>query len=209
MGPSGAALAEFAWLGGSFDPNIFAKLREVLADCLERESPWIGGELAYWLFLVGELDQLPEELPAPYLLALSGKWDEAARLWEEMGIPYDRAVALSLGTNDSRIEALAIFDDLGATVPAASGRSQLVKAGVAGVPRGPSRATRDNRFGLTPRQMDVLSSLAENLTNAEIADQLFLSSRTVDHHVSAILGKLGAETRTQAVAIARKAGVLT
>ena len=79
---------------------------------------------------------------------------------------------------------------------------------MSGVPRGPTRATRENPFGLTPRQMDVLRHLAEGMTNAEIADRLFVSSRTVDHHVSAILGKLGANTRSAAVAAARDAELL-
>ena len=86
-------------------------------------------------------------------------------------------------------------------------RTELAAAGVSGVPRGPTRATRENPFGLTPRQMDVLRHLAENMTNVEIADRLFVSSRTVDHHVSAILGKLGATTRSEAVALARDAGI--
>jgi DNA-binding CsgD family transcriptional regulator len=51
----------------------------------------------------------------------------------------------------------------------------------------------------------VLELLSENLTNAEIADRLFISTRTVDHHVAAILNKLGASNRSDAVAKARAA----
>jgi DNA-binding NarL/FixJ family response regulator len=63
--------------------------------------------------------------------------------------------------------------------------------------------TRANPAGLTTRQVDVLALLAEGMTNAEIADRLVLSVRTVDHHVSAILGKLGVPTRRAAAASAR------
>jgi DNA-binding NarL/FixJ family response regulator len=72
------------------------------------------------------------------------------------------------------------------------------------VPRGPQRATRDNPLGLTARQADVLMLLTEDLTNAEIADRLFISTRTVDHHVSAILVKLGAANRSEAAERARE-----
>ena len=206
--PASIALAEYAWIGGKLDQAIFPQLQEILADCLEHESPWMAGELAYWLFLIGEIDQIPDVAPEPYRLGGAGDWKGAAEFWEQRGIPYDRAVALSRGSTDARIVALSIFDDLGATPVSARLRSELAAAGVSGVPRGPARATRENPFGLTPRQMDVLRHLAEGMTNAEIADRLFVSSRTVDHHVSAILGKLGADTRSAAVAAARDADLL-
>jgi DNA-binding CsgD family transcriptional regulator len=206
-GPAAIALAEYSWIGGNLDQSIFPKLREVLADCIDRDSPWVGGELAFWLHLVGEIDQLPEMAPEPYQLSIAGDWESAAEFWEERGIPYDRAVALSLGSDQARIEALGIFDDLGAIPVATRLRSELVEAGIAGVPRGPTKATRENAFGLTPRQMDVLGYLAEGLTNAEIADVLFVSTRTVDHHVSAILDKLGVSSRSDAVSAAKDAGL--
>jgi DNA-binding CsgD family transcriptional regulator len=206
-GPAAIALAEYSWIGGNLDQTIFPRLREVLADCIDRDSPWIGGELAFWLHLVGEIDQLPEMTPEPYRLSIAGDWESATAYWEERGIPYDRAVALTFGSDEARIEALGIFDDLGAVPVATRLRSELVEAGVAGVPRGPTKATRENAFGLTPRQMDVLGYLAEGLTNAEIADLLFVSTRTVDHHVSAILDKLGVSSRSEAVSAADDAGL--
>ena len=206
--PAAIALAEYVWIGGKLDQAILTGLREVLADCLERDSPWMTGELAYWLYLIGGIDRIPEVAPEPYQLSAARDWEGAAAFWEECGIPYDRAVALSTGPTEARLESLTIFDDLGATPLAARLRSELAHAGVRGVPRGPVRATRENPFGLTMRQMDVLQLLAEGMSNAEIADRLFVSSRTVDHHVSAILGKLGADTRSAAVAAARDAALL-
>jgi DNA-binding CsgD family transcriptional regulator len=206
-GPTAIALAEYAWIGGKLDQSLFPRLREVLADCVERDAPWIAGELAFWLKLIGEIDEMPEITPEPYKLAAAGEWERAAAFWEERGIPYDRAVALSFGSEDARIEALSIFDDLGATAVSARLRAELVEAGVAGVPRGPTKATRENALGLTPRQMDVLGYLAKGLTNAEIADLLFVSTRTVDHHVSAILDKTGVSSRSEAVSAANDAGL--
>jgi DNA-binding NarL/FixJ family response regulator len=63
-------------------------------------------------------------------------------------------------------------------------------------------AATSERSKLTDRQLDVLALLADGLTNAEIADRLVVSVRTVDHHVSAILTRLGAPTRRDAVRMA-------
>jgi DNA-binding NarL/FixJ family response regulator len=64
-----------------------------------------------------------------------------------------------------------------------------------------------NPAGLTARQTDVLGLLAAGLTNAEIAERLVISIRTADHHVSAILAKLGVHTRGDAVVAARELGL--
>ena len=206
--PAASSLAEFVWLGGGLDRGMFPRLREVLAETQGREPTWRGGELAYWLYLIGEIDEVPQTAAEPYRLAAQGEWEKAGLFWEERGIPYDRAVALRHGSTESQLKALAIFDELGAVPLASRLRAELAAAGVSGVPRGPTRATRENPFGLTPRQMDVLRHLAEDMTNVEIADRIFVSNRTVDHHVSAILGKLGAATRSEAVALARDAGIV-
>jgi DNA-binding NarL/FixJ family response regulator len=68
------------------------------------------------------------------------------------------------------------------------------------IPRGPQAGTRADPDGLTPRQADILALLADGLTNAAIAERLVLSVRTVDHHVSAVLEKLGVATRGEAAA---------
>ncbi|MEV8373194.1 AAA family ATPase [Kribbella sp. NPDC056861] len=89
-------------------------------------------------------------------------------------------------------------------------RNEAVLARVQGqpsyvVPRGPSAAPRANPGGLTARQADVLALVTDGLTNAEIAEKLVLSVRTVDHHVSAILTRLGVSTRREAATAAREA----
>ena len=77
------------------------------------------------------------------------------------------------------------------------------------MPRGPRPSTAADPTGLTARQREVLTLLAEGLSNADIAARLTLSAKTVDHHVSAVLGKLGVPSRGQAAAAARRLGLLT
>ncbi|HEX3229796.1 MAG TPA: LuxR C-terminal-related transcriptional regulator [Pyrinomonadaceae bacterium] len=87
-------------------------------------------------------------------------------------------------------------------------RKSLRDTGVRGIPRGPRPSTRENPAGLTNRQLEVLAFMAEGSSNAEIAERLFISAKTVDHHVSAILAKLEARTRAEAVAIALQSNLI-
>jgi DNA-binding NarL/FixJ family response regulator len=65
------------------------------------------------------------------------------------------------------------------------------------------------QLGLTPRELEILPFITVGRTNAEIADQLVISPRTVDVHVSRILRKLGATRRTEAADIARRRGLVS
>jgi DNA-binding NarL/FixJ family response regulator len=100
------------------------------------------------------------------------------------------------------------LQELGAQPAAAIVARRLRALGVRDVRRGPRRATRENPANLTPREVDVLSLVAQGLHNAEIAERLVLSQRTVDHHVSAILRKLGVGDRRQATAEAVAFGLI-
>jgi DNA-binding NarL/FixJ family response regulator len=111
------------------------------------------------------------------------------------------------GDETARLEALDIFDSLGAGPMAARLRKSLRDDGVV-VPRRRNRKTRAHAAGLTERQGEVLELLDEGLTNIQIADQLFVSPRTVENHVSAILTKLGSSTRGGAVHLARARGLI-
>jgi DNA-binding NarL/FixJ family response regulator len=122
-------------------------------------------------------------------------------------MPYEEAVTLTRGDREARFRSLEILDSLGADAVASKVRKDLRDEGVA-VPRGKGRATREHAAGLTARQAEVLQLLGEGLSNPEIADRLFLSRRTVENHVSAVLIKLDASTREEAVRSAGSQGLL-
>ena len=62
--------------------------------------------------------------------------------------------------------------------------------------------------GLTPREVEVLEVLSEGLPNREIADRLHISEHTVKFHISSIMGKLGASSRTEAVTLGLRRGLV-
>ena len=96
-----------------------------------------------------------------------------------------------------------MLDRLGADAVAAKVRQDLRDRGVAAVPARRRAATRANPAGLTTREVEVLRLLADGLTNAELGERLFISAKTVDHHVSAILAKLQVASRRDAAGPAR------
>ena len=128
---------------------------------------------------------------------LRGDWQAAAAA--TAADPYAQALERAESPDpDVVLTALATLDGLGAGPAATLVRRRLRALGVQRIPRGPMPATRENPAGLTERQLDVLALLAEGLSNPEIAERLVLSVRTVDHHVSAILAKLGVSSRREA-----------
>jgi DNA-binding CsgD family transcriptional regulator len=122
--------------------------------------------------------------------------------------PYERALALwDAGSTEDLLAALPVLDALDARAVTALVRARLREAGVSNVPRGQLPTTRANPAGLTARQLDVLTLLADGLSNADIAARLVISRKTADHHVSAILAKLDVQSRHEAAVVARRLGV--
>ncbi|MFV1961847.1 MAG: AAA family ATPase, partial [Acidimicrobiia bacterium] len=148
--PSAAALAELAWLHGEADPDLAERSRELLNDTRRYGFPWPAGSLAFWLWKLGELSEVPERIAEPYRLVMDGKPTGAAAIWEAKGIPYERGLALMHSDQKDRLEALEIFETLGASAVAAKLRKALRDEGVT-VPRGKGRDTRSHAAGLTAR----------------------------------------------------------
>jgi len=161
-----------------------------------------AGELGFWLWKAGAISDAPAGAAEPYARQIRGEWADAAAAWEAIGAPFERALALADGDDDATRTALEILDSLGAAPAARRVRRELRAAGAAGIPRGPNTATRASPLGLTPRQAEVLDLMVEGLGNGEIAERLVVSKKTVEHHVSAVLQRLGADSRHRAIAIA-------
>ena len=202
-----AAVAEYLWLSAEHNPGLVARLERILADGVAIGEPWPSGPLAFWMWKLGVLQKVPDGTADSYAWIIKGEYEKSARYWREKGIPYEEGLALMHGSETERIEAIRIFEDLGATAIANKVRRALIEQG-ARVPRGRSLAARHHAAGLTARQADVLALLAQGLTNTKIADELFVSQRTVENHVSAVLMKLDVATREAAVEAARIRGML-
>jgi DNA-binding NarL/FixJ family response regulator len=156
----------------------------------------------------GLRDDLPDAVLAePYRLTMAGAWAQAADCWRQIGCHYEAALALADGDDQAMGAAIDELLALGARPAAAIVARGLRAHGVRRVPRGPRPRTRENPAGLTPRELEVLGLVGEGLRNAQIAQRLVVSERTVDHHVSAILRKLGVRTRADASATAVRLGI--
>ncbi len=208
LAPCAVARAELAWISGD-GPLTADELGDVLRLADDRAHPWWVGALALWLAPTGRCPDLRTVPADPYRLALSGRWDEAADWWRVRGSGYQGGLVAALSGNERMVRsALETFGGVDAPAAAARVRTQLRASGARGVPRGPRPRTVESG-GLTPRQVEVLRLLSEGLTNAEIAAALVISRRTVDHHVSAVLARLGAANRVEAASLARARGFTT
>jgi ATP/maltotriose-dependent transcriptional regulator MalT len=191
---------EYALLNGSPMP---CRRVEALVEEIERIRGDFKGWGAVRLAVVASVVGVPVEVEASGSPALDAvlrqDWRGAADAYGEVGWSYDRALMLSLLDDEEALaEALAIARELGAEPLARRVAGRMRELGAA-VPRGPRASTRANPAGLTARQLEVLALLVEGRSNAEIADRLVVSPRTAEHHVAAVLSKLGATTRWDAV----------
>jgi DNA-binding CsgD family transcriptional regulator len=209
IGPVASARAEAAWLADDVERAREEALRAAPLALEGRYLRLIAGEVAYWLHRTGALESLPQHCPPPYALQFEGRWREAADAWAALGCPYERARALSDGDVEAQREALEAFEALGARIDAERVRRALQAAGVRGLKRGQRASTQANPHALTRRELEILHLLCAGLRNAQIAEKLHRSVRTVDHHVAAVFDKLGVATRAQAIAAAHAAGLAT
>jgi DNA-binding CsgD family transcriptional regulator/tetratricopeptide (TPR) repeat protein len=200
---AGTALMEWAWLNDRPD-RAAAVLAAWRPHAQRPGAEQATAELLRYAARAGlPVGEFPG-CPQPWAAGLRGEWADAAHRWAEIGDPYERALELAdSGEVEATVTALRELEDLGAAAAARQVRRQLRALGITRVPRRSHATTRANPAGLTQRQLDVLDLLADGLTNAEIAERLVVSVRTVDSHVAAVLNKLGVRTRREAARLRR------
>jgi len=205
--PVTAACAEAFWIAGR-TRDLVAAVDRAWPAAVEHPHPWGLGELSWWLRLAGDGRPAIAPLARPFALMLADEHRAAAAAWEMLGCPLWSAYALAFSpeTRDAQ-QCLDTLDKLGATAVRHAVLRDRHARGLA-VPRGPRTASRANPAGLTAREAEVLQLLADGLSYAEVAERLVLSEKTVGHHVSAVLRKLGEPTRSRAVAAALRLGVV-
>ncbi len=200
------ARAEACWLQGR---DADARREAELANgASSGDDGWERGMIAVWLQRTGSARPPRGELSEPYRQLAGGDWEQAATLWTALGCRYEAAMALLDSTDEEALrEALRILTGLRATAVIRVARKKMRGLGFRSVPAGPRAATREHPLGLTRREHEVLDLIADGRTNAEIAAELFISAKTVDHHVSAVLAKLGVPSRSMAASEAVRLGL--
>jgi ATP/maltotriose-dependent transcriptional regulator MalT len=193
------AEAEAAWISGDLGPIVPRLHAAYSAACREGSRAAIG-ELGLWLWRAGALSELDERAEDAYLLEVAGQAREAAGEWERLSMPYEAALSLAGSSDVADLQrAHEELTRLGATAVVHRVAHRLRELG-SPVPRGPRPTTRANPGGLTEREWEIARLLALGLSNPEIADRLVVSPKTVGHHVSAVLAKLGVRRRAEVAA---------
>src|SRR4029077_11357464 len=206
--PVCTARAEAAWLEGRLDA-VGLETDAAFDKAMSLGAWWQVGEMLCWRRRVGLRDEVHPRLPERYKAELVGEWSRAAELWSALGCEYDAALALAGADDDELLrQSLTKLQRLGARAAAAVVARKLRARGAQGISRGPRASTQRNAAQLTVRELEVLDLVKSGMKNAEIATRLFLTPKTVDHHVSAILRKLAVDSRAQAAREATRLGLL-
>ncbi len=208
--PVAVARAEAAWLDGR--PEAIRDETEfVYRRAVSVGAWWDLGEISCWRRRAGIEDvDIHPRLADRYAAELRGDFAEAAGLWTTLGCDYDAAMALAASDDEDLLKhALVKLQQLGTRAAAAAVARKLRARGATGISRGPRASTQRNPALLTDREIEVLELINEGMRNAEIAKRLFVTPKTVDHHVSAILRKLAVDTRSQAAREATRLGLVS
>jgi DNA-binding CsgD family transcriptional regulator/tetratricopeptide (TPR) repeat protein len=198
MIPALVASLEYEWITGSRfikDETIELAIQMVK----KMGNVYENSEFAYWLKKARDINVGLQEFYEGYQVRDPLEARKAAGIWERSGCPYQHALALYEGSDEDKKRAITIIHDLGAQSVYEKLKLEMRSSGIKSIPRGMRKSTQSNPASLTGRELDVLQLLNQGLQNKEIAASLFISAKTVDHHISAILFKLEVNSRIKAV----------
>jgi DNA-binding NarL/FixJ family response regulator len=195
-----AARGELAWHRRDLD-GVLRETELGLEHTVGHQEAWIKGELA-WLRSRATAVEASMDLAEAYRHAVLKDWNAAAAAFERHAMPFEHATMLLQAGGTGIAAAAQIVERIGAAVL----RSELAQAEQSSSARGGAR--NENAHGLTKRELEVLRLLGSGYTNAELAEKLCLSAKTIDHHVSAILGKLQVRSRAHAVTAGYELGLI-
>jgi DNA-binding CsgD family transcriptional regulator/tetratricopeptide (TPR) repeat protein len=198
MIPVVCALLEYEWLTGSavLDKNM---LDQTFGMVQRMGNRYENSELAFWLCKARKETLHLPDMYEGYQLQDHPSAMRAAKIWEKSGCTYLQALALFEGSEMDKRNAISLIHNLGALAVYEKLKFEMRSSGIKSIPRGMRRSTLENPALLTDRELDILQLLNEGLQNKEIAGRLFISAKTVDHHISNILFKLDVKSRTKAV----------
>jgi ATP/maltotriose-dependent transcriptional regulator MalT len=193
-----SAFLEYEWIMGKhfIDDELLKSSIEIMQT---RGNIYRNSEFHFWLQKARGQSLRMTEVFQGYEISDLAKAKKAASLWKNTGCPYNEALALSKGTEDSKREAIVLLQGVGADAVVQKIKAEMRSSGIKSIPRGMRKSTLSNAALLTSRELDILQLLKEGLQNKEIAGKLFIAPKTVDHHISAILFKLDVSSRVKAV----------
>ncbi len=205
--PVMVACLEYEWITGeSFIDQ--AAIDNTIRMTGQMGNNFENNEFAFWLYKVRKQRMPLKERLDSYDTGSAAKVQKAAAIWQRLGCNYLEALVLFDGNRDDKRKAVTIIQGLGATAVYEKMKLEMKASGIKNIPRGLRKATLSNPAFLTEREIDVLHLLHGGMQNKEIATQLFISAKTVDHHISSIFYKLEVNTRVKAVRQAVKLEII-
>jgi DNA-binding CsgD family transcriptional regulator len=196
--PVVVALLEYEWITGN---SLIEKsdISSILSRAEQVGNVYENSELAFWLLKTKKQRFLLKMIHDSYNVSGVKMVTKAAAIWEKSGCSYQQALTLFEGTDDNKRKAISIVQNLAADAVYQKMKLEMRTSGIKNIPRGMRKTTMSNPANLTNREVDVLQLLKEGLPNKEIGTRLFISSKTVDHHVTSLFFKLDVNSRTMAV----------